>query len=176
MLPGRAGVCASCPDLLGAADQLSASTRSRRSGWPASQPVRRNPETVVGEEMTAGTAGDAVSRMIGRSVILDLAREADRMTYVVGSEPAAPSAMRSSDSSRMACACALGSSLEDSSGGRPSARSVTFCGLGTPSSSSAARSSLIGTTSASHSFQVRRSQTCQPGRFSEAQREPNRSR
>src|ERR1039458_10365105 len=41
---------------------------------------------------------------------------------LVGSEPFAPSAMRSSDSSRMVCACAIGSALEASSGGPPSAR------------------------------------------------------
>ncbi len=45
-------------------------------------------------------------------------------TRSVGSEPFAPTSMRSSDSLRIVCACAIGSSLEASSGGLPSARAA----------------------------------------------------
>jgi hypothetical protein len=50
----------------------------------------------------------------------------------IGSEPSAPSAMRSSDSCKMASACAAGSSPASSSGGLPSARLVTLSASGVP--------------------------------------------
>jgi len=42
----------------------------------------------------------------------------------------------------MLCACAIGSSLDASSGGLPSARWTTAAGSGTPSSSSAAQANF----------------------------------